>query len=747
MSFFTSNAYASFHQHLPPSMHGLHSDSRVASSPATPTVKRLSPQKLSTRADRLAVDNSSFVSTSSTVSTSSEFDSWSPLHVARSPRAGATATALGEDATAAASFKIYDQVDNEEWGEFINSSAYEDRMRESWIDCDTAAASAASRGSRRANTPAKARRESGNTRRASRAASGDDSVGGGFDEDEELIHAPPRQAFEAVLYDHGSVLTQFCGGDSGQPERRASSSSVLEAFATAVLSRFSSFKSDKQPQPLPAKAPWNARLFSGADEVHSNMFARGYDSYDITFERGPIGLALETDWYGRQAVVKGFKDDDGPAKQCGVIRIGDVLTAIDGESCLEMSFQETLAKLRQVSSCRHVLHFKSLEATGDLSVYNSDMGILQAKQFIHEHKERFYRPPCRTPTGELILGCVERLRGETVTAFNFHREDTGEFLLACSCVNECTGPFLFHTLQDSHQRDFKSLPQSEDSAVYLGQMVPNFLGTEFTVLDHQQKRRNELGLLVYSSNVLGRVPNFLKIVFPRQPPAIDDEGEDNNINDDGGRDRASSAWSSSSAGSGSTPLSRRSTMTGQNGSIAERYKNVRQQRRVSLVERLRTFSFDELESSLEYTGGGDETTWRDSDDHESRPRSMNLSSGTQRSASAQSLSATPYGLVEQTDYQCDLLTFETKKPAWNDELGAWTLNFHGRVKLASKKNFLLVPEQGSAHMEAEFPDERVFLRFGKVAKSRFSLDYQAPICPMLALAIVCTSFAHKIAVT
>ena len=90
---------------------------------------------------------------------------------------------------------------------------------------------------------------------------------------------------------------------------------------------------------------------------------------------------------------------------------------------------------------------------------------------------------------------------------------------------------------------------------------------------------------------------------------------------------------------------------------------------------------------------------------------------------------------------------QTKKPSWNDELGAWTLNFHGRVKAASKKNFLIVPEQGNDRMEDAFGEDQVYLRFGKVTKARFTLDFRAPLSPCMALAIACSSFAHKIAVT
>lgn len=554
-----------------------------------------------------------------------------------------------------------------------------------------------------------------------------------------------------------------------------------------------------------------AELFSlaPASAASSEAPPRSYDSYDVIFERGPIGLELETDWYGRQAVVKGFKKinggkDDGPAKLCGIIRVGDVLTAINGDSCLEMNFTDTLARLRDVAHERHVLHFNSLEAAGDLSVYSNDLDIVQAKKFIHQHKEKFYQPPpqlkkrkneesaAQTTGGSqqahqqqhLVHGCIERLRGQTVTAFNFHREDTGEFLLACSCVNEATGVFVFHTLQDSHLREFKDLPQSEDSAVYLGQLSPNFIGTEFTLLDHQQKRRNELGFIEYTSNVLGRVPNFLKCVFPRpgKPSDEEDGGADESAGDcddeaqgNGGEGVSTSAPLDSegrsddcqatsqlheppSVGAGmgddSARFNTHNTMMDRNGNISERYKRIKQSRSLSLVERLRAFSLNDLDVGLELAAAGIasvseefESAWLDEDDHAGRSRVMRVKQARLSGTGTQLDTSTPYGAIERDDYQCDLLVFETKKPAWNETLGAWTLNFQGRVKMASKKNFMLVAEQGNEQMEHEFSEDRIYLRFGKVSKTRFSLDFAAPLSPILALAIAASSFAHKIAVT
>ena len=47
----------------------------------------------------------------------------------------------------------------------------------------------------------------------------------------------------------------------------------------------------------------------------------------------------------------------------------------------------------------------------------------------------------------------------------------------------------------------------------------------------------------------------------------------------------------------------------------------------------------------------------------------------------------------------------------------------------------------------EFPEDTVFLRFGKMSKTRFSLDFRYPLSPLVALGIACTTFAKKMVVT
>lgn len=77
-----------------------------------------------------------------------------------------------------------------------------------------------------------------------------------------------------------------------------------------------------------------------------------------------------------------------------------------------------------------------------------------------------------------------------------------------------------------------------------------------------------------------------------------------------------------------------------------------------------------------------------------------------------------------------------KPPKWNDAVGAYVLNFNGRVTMASVKNFQLVnPED----------QERVVLQFGRVDKDLFSMDFQYPLSPLQAFSICLSSFDYKLA--
>lgn len=89
------------------------------------------------------------------------------------------------------------------------------------------------------------------------------------------------------------------------------------------------------------------------------------------------------------------------------------------------------------------------------------------------------------------------------------------------------------------------------------------------------------------------------------------------------------------------------------------------------------------------------------------------------------------------------LILKNKAPRWHEQLQCWCLNFHGRVTVASVKNFQLVasPEDRPAGPQ----HENVILQFGKVGKDVFTMDYSYPISAFQAFAICLSSFDTKIA--
>lgn len=88
------------------------------------------------------------------------------------------------------------------------------------------------------------------------------------------------------------------------------------------------------------------------------------------------------------------------------------------------------------------------------------------------------------------------------------------------------------------------------------------------------------------------------------------------------------------------------------------------------------------------------------------------------------------------------LTLRNKAPRWHEQLQCWCLNFHGRVTVASVKNFQLVasPEDGTVGPQ----HDKVILQFGKVGKDVFTMDYCYPISAFQAFAICLSSFDTKI---
>ncbi|XP_047342633.1 tubby-like F-box protein 7 [Impatiens glandulifera] len=88
---------------------------------------------------------------------------------------------------------------------------------------------------------------------------------------------------------------------------------------------------------------------------------------------------------------------------------------------------------------------------------------------------------------------------------------------------------------------------------------------------------------------------------------------------------------------------------------------------------------------------------------------------------------------------------KNKAPRWHEQLQCWCLNFHGRVTVASVKNFQLVATMDESQPGGEGDEETVLLQFGKVGEDVFTMDYRQPLSPFQAFAICLTSFGTKLA--
>lgn len=83
-----------------------------------------------------------------------------------------------------------------------------------------------------------------------------------------------------------------------------------------------------------------------------------------------------------------------------------------------------------------------------------------------------------------------------------------------------------------------------------------------------------------------------------------------------------------------------------------------------------------------------------------------------------------------------LLSLQNRPPWWNVELGAFVLNFGGRVSVASVKNFQLCDRHN--HDES-------MLQFGRIeGRHSFTMDYSYPLSAVQAFAIAISSLQSKI---
>lgn len=89
-----------------------------------------------------------------------------------------------------------------------------------------------------------------------------------------------------------------------------------------------------------------------------------------------------------------------------------------------------------------------------------------------------------------------------------------------------------------------------------------------------------------------------------------------------------------------------------------------------------------------------------------------------------------------------LEVFQNRFPHWNEEMEAYCLNFGGRVRLASVKNFQVM--HGNEHPENA--ESETLIQFGRVDKDKFHLDVQFPFSPLQAFAACVSSYYGKLGV-
>jgi len=95
----------------------------------------------------------------------------------------------------------------------------------------------------------------------------------------------------------------------------------------------------------------------------------------------------------------------------------------------------------------------------------------------------------------------------------------------------------------------------------------------------------------------------------------------------------------------------------------------------------------------------------------------------------------PRGLHSMTPH-----VLHNKHPHWNEGLHCWCLNFKGRVKLASVKNFQLVHQEYENDLEGS-----IIMQFGKIGEDLFILDFNPTIMsPIQAFGTALSTFNGRV---
>lgn len=99
--------------------------------------------------------------------------------------------------------------------------------------------------------------------------------------------------------------------------------------------------------------------------------------------------------------------------------------------------------------------------------------------------------------------------------------------------------------------------------------------------------------------------------------------------------------------------------------------------------------------------------------------------------------ALPKGSKDAYHSNSTMVVMRNREPKWNHQLGAYVLNFNGRVTVASVKNFQL-------SYISDNNAEQVVLQFGRTGNDEFNLDFKWPISPIQAFGVALASFDSKL---
>jgi hypothetical protein len=165
-------------------------------------------------------------------------------------------------------------------------------------------------------------------------------------------------------------------------------------------------------------------------------------------------------------------------------------------------------------------------------------------------------------------------------------------------------------------------------------------------------------------------------------------------------------------------------------SVCDEWNGERQQ---DMLERFKVLQqgMDNLEDNVGGGGGG-------GGQHVPNNNNNNADGENAAAAAGEEHISTNSAAAASTNDNHGLMILQNRPPWWNVELGAFVLNFGGRVKVASVKNFQLCERTSTF-------DQEHIMQFGRIeGRHAFTMDFGWPLTPVQAFAIAISSLQSKI---